>query len=149
MGLIAWWLGSLASIPAPIYQLCDGTLGTPNLCVDKYVMGAANVGEAGTTGGATTHIHSGAGHLHANANHLHDEGASGFGATTVTGPTFGINNEDTHNHGSGGNSSSVAIPNTTSVTPTVAAATNAPTFGTVAFIQLMVEEGIPQIMMSD
>lgn len=146
-GLIAMWLGTLASIPIQ-YKLCDGTGGTPNLCADKHVMGAANLGEVGNTGGATTHGHTGGGHLHANSGHVHAEGTT----IDVGGPPSGQNQSNDvlpHHHDSGGNSSSTTMSNTGSTTPTVTAATNAPASRSVAFIQLMVEEVGPQILMSD
>jgi hypothetical protein len=65
---IALWAGSVASIPAN-FALCDGTGGTVDTR-GKWIKGAASSGEIGTTGGATTHTHTGtcqptqAGHTH-------------------------------------------------------------------------------------
>lgn len=55
-GLICMWHGTLANIPAG-WVLCDGTNGTPDLR-DKFVRGAANAANPGTTGGADTHTHA-------------------------------------------------------------------------------------------
>lgn len=53
---IALWLGTLALIPTD-FALCDGTGGTTDTR-SKFVNGAANAGEVGTTGGADTHTHT-------------------------------------------------------------------------------------------
>jgi hypothetical protein len=147
-GLIAMWLNPLSQIPGT-YQLCDGTLGTPNMVSGNYVMGAASTGEIGNTGGSTTHGHTGAGHLHTSQPHNHAEATTSFAGLAGTGPSFGLSQDSDHSHTSGGNSSAVALPNTGSTTPTVTAATNSPTHITVAFIQLMVEDVGPAIIVSD
>ncbi len=54
-GIICMWHGLLANVPAG-WAICDGNNGTPDL-VAKFVKGAT--GEAGTTGGAATHTHTG------------------------------------------------------------------------------------------
>jgi hypothetical protein len=51
-GLIIWWYGSVASIPAG-WHLCDGTSGTMDLR-GKMVPGAGNTYNVGTAGGSTT-----------------------------------------------------------------------------------------------
>lgn len=66
-GNISLWHGLLANIPTG-YVLCDGTNGTPDLR-DKFVKGAANGQNPGTTGGAATHTHAGhAAHVVTQAN---------------------------------------------------------------------------------
>jgi microcystin-dependent protein len=49
---IAFWSGSIASIPAG-WQLCDGTNGTPDLR-NKFLVGAGNSYSIGNTGGDVT-----------------------------------------------------------------------------------------------
>ena len=48
------------------WALCDGQNGTPDLR-NRFILGAANDGEAGNTGGNSTHIHS----LNNTAEHNH------------------------------------------------------------------------------
>ena len=48
-GIISMWSGLAASIPTG-WNLCDGTLGTPNL-VGRFIKGAST---AGGTGGSTS-----------------------------------------------------------------------------------------------
>lgn len=55
-GIIVMWAGTLATIPSG-WRLCDGSSGTPDLR-DKFVKGAANLANPGSTGGASTHTHS-------------------------------------------------------------------------------------------
>jgi len=55
-GLICMWSGLLSQIPSG-WKLCDGSNGTPDLR-DKFVKGAANLADPGTTGGSATHTHS-------------------------------------------------------------------------------------------
>ena len=61
-GLIVMWSGTLANIPSG-WNLCDGTLGTPDLR-DRFIKGPAAAEEPGATGGASTHTHAG------HANHV-------------------------------------------------------------------------------
>lgn len=152
-GLIAFWLGALGSINTAKWQLCDGTNGTQNLCQDKYIMGAAGAGEVGNTGGTTTHPHTAGGHFHTNPSHLHGQPqspADGSYGSGISGMSGGMGQTyPAHVHNSGGNSSSDAPADTSSVTPTVTAANNTPSYNTVAFIQLMVDEGAPILISSD
>jgi hypothetical protein len=56
-GLIIIWSGTLATIPTG-WDLCDGSSGRPNLR-SKFVRGVnTSVTNPGTTGGATTHVHT-------------------------------------------------------------------------------------------
>lgn len=55
-GLIAMWSGLLAAIPNG-WALCNGQNGTPDLR-DRFIKGAANAANPGTTGGAATHGHT-------------------------------------------------------------------------------------------
>lgn len=139
LGLIAIWDGTLVSIPAK-WHLCDGTSGTPNLSQGLYVRGAASSGEVGTTGGATTHTHSGAGHTHGSSGiAAHSHGGIGASASSD------INSIDSggvatargsHGHASGGSSSTVGIGSSTSQSISAGAnSSNDPVFTAVAYIQ--------------
>lgn len=55
-GVIVMWSGTLATIPSG-WNLCNGSNGTPDLR-DRFIRGAANGADPGTTGGAATHSHS-------------------------------------------------------------------------------------------
>lgn len=64
-GTILSWVPDLANslvsdasdlIPPDGWMVCNGLHGTPNL-VDRFLMGAATLETAGTTGGANTHAH--------------------------------------------------------------------------------------------
>jgi len=50
------WSGLLANIPSG-WALCNGANGTPDLR-DRFIVGAANGANPGTTGGAGTHGHT-------------------------------------------------------------------------------------------
>jgi len=54
-GMIAQWSGLIANIPDG-FTLCDGTAGTPDMR-DRFVIGAADAVEPGSTGGGATHNH--------------------------------------------------------------------------------------------
>lgn len=139
-GIIAMWLGTLATIPAG-WKLCDGTASTPNLSQDKYVRGAATDGEVGNTGGATTHTHAaGTAHSHGSTTtHSHtftgasgtDAGGSsaGSGADSFVGP---------HAHNSTTYTSSTITIGTSTANATAQQAntSNDPLFTGVAYIQL-------------
>jgi len=55
-GIIVLWSGLLSAIPSG-WLLCDGTNGTPDLR-DRFITGAANGANPGTTGGSNTHTHA-------------------------------------------------------------------------------------------
>jgi hypothetical protein len=61
-GVIGLWLGSLASIPAG---------WTVKSSTQDFLLGAADSGEIGATGGATTHNHDDTPHTHTLAVHKH------------------------------------------------------------------------------
>jgi len=52
------------------WNKCDGTSSTPNL-TDKFLRGAATAGNAGGTGGATSHAHT-VDHTHSAVTHTHN-----------------------------------------------------------------------------
>lgn len=55
-GVIVMWGGLLANIPAG-WVLCNGQNGTPDLR-DRFIRGAANGANPGSTGGSINHSHS-------------------------------------------------------------------------------------------
>jgi hypothetical protein len=115
VGMIAYWSGSIATIPAA-YRLCNGSNGTPNL-MDRFVVGAGSaytVGSAGgslsaSTGASGGHTHtmqSAGAHAH-NTNsaglHQHTTDVQGAHAHTLTidGTTLSISQIPSHNHTNG------------------------------------------------
>lgn len=139
-GMIGLWNGALNAVPA-YWQLCDGTKGTPNLCQDKFVRGAASTGEVNTTGGATTHGHTPSGHTHIGNDHFHTVPSTGAENMIAMGynPADQETNWGTdHGHNSGGNATTTTYPTSGPLTPTLNTLTNAPSFYATAFIQLMV-----------
>ena len=60
--LIAFWSGSIASIPAG-WALCDGTQGTPDLR-DSFVIPAGYSFSPDDSGGSPVHTHAFTGHGH-------------------------------------------------------------------------------------
>jgi len=70
IGGIIMWSGTIAAIPIPVWQLCDGTANTPGPDLrDKFIVGAKQddagvaksniLGVLSQSGGATGHSHSG------------------------------------------------------------------------------------------
>jgi hypothetical protein len=57
VGAIIMWSGNDSSIPGG-WHLCDGTNNTPNLR-DRFIIGAGNTYQTGSTGGSNTHDHGG------------------------------------------------------------------------------------------
>ncbi len=55
MGVIVMWSGASDNIPAG-WVLCDGSNGAPDLR-DRFIVGAGNTYEAGSTGGSISHTH--------------------------------------------------------------------------------------------
>ena len=97
--IIAMWIGTLASIPAG-WNLCDGSLGTPDLR-EYYIKIATTtsdtLGDASATG-SNTHTHAAQGHTHTGGSHTHTDGGSTLnhvsacaevgGTTAVAIPSF-------------------------------------------------------------
>tara|TARA_R110000796_G_scaffold252100_1_gene385140 strand:+ start:783 stop:1277 length:495 start_codon:yes stop_codon:yes gene_type:complete len=75
-GVISMWSGLTASIPTG-WNLCDGTLGTPNL-VGRFIKGASTAG--GTGGSTSTGAHTLS--ISEMPSHTHNEKAVGGPATT-------------------------------------------------------------------
>ena len=81
-GAIIIWAGTIASIPSG-WIICDGNNGTPNLLA-KFVEGVATAAtNPGTTGGATSHIHSG-------PSHTHERGVGDYSATASGAAGMGL-----------------------------------------------------------
>jgi len=128
-GVILLWSGSIASIPAG-WNLCDGTLGTPNLR-DRFVVGAGTTYAVAATGGAatvtlaTTEIPS---HTHAvsgntglqSADHTHS-------GTTSTDP--GHTHDTNINNSAGGGNAAVGAVGNNSIN-TASAGSHSHTFTT-------------------
>lgn len=74
------WAGLISAIPSG-WALCNGANGTPDLR-DRFVKGAANGANPGTTGGAATHAH---GDHTAPLNHTHGVTVTDPGHTHVQG----------------------------------------------------------------
>lgn len=130
-GVIAMWLGSLASIP-PGWFLCDGNNGTPDMR-GKFLKIANDLTEVGNTGGSNTHTHAAQGHTHSGGSHTHtgQNTASHSNATGAVGGTW------TTQDGGVGHSISTVSSETVSwasANTTADSADNQPEFRTVAFI---------------
>ncbi len=134
-GIIALWLGALATIPDG-WRLCDGAGGRPDLR-DRFVKGADLLAELGTTGGSTGHDHTDpAGHTHT-VDHTHQitiaaDGAQAgqFSGVSSPGPSSGG-----HGHGTGPTSSSVGGASGSTVQTVDTNVATEPPFTTVAFLQ--------------
>lgn len=139
IGIICWYDGTLASIPAG-WKLCDGTSGTPNL-IDKFVKALSVTSELGNTGGATTHTHSGASHAHGGTSHTHTVGATGAasGAQQLldSDSTAAIYDSQAHTHAAGASTPSGSTTNADNAASSAVNAntSNAPTYTEVAYIQ--------------
>lgn len=98
IGLIALWLGTVATIP-PGWYICDGTKNTPNL-QDKFIKIANDSTEIGNTGGSNTHAHSTISHTHT-ATGTHSHTGSTGGPSSTASKTGQANNgwsTDAHTH---------------------------------------------------
>ena len=123
-GLIVMWSGTLANIPSG-WNLCDGTLGTPDLR-DRFIKGPAAAENPGATGGASTHTHvAHAAHTHDYTqivNHTHPVTDPGHVHTTQRYPTAtGANSGFTIDTSMSGTLADNTLPvksNTTGVTTT-------------------------------
>lgn len=80
-GLIGFWLGTLASIPAG-WVLCDGTQGTTDMR-GRYLKCSVSTADIGDTGGSNTHTH-------ASQNHTHTTSVSHSHSWTVSHSGLGI-----------------------------------------------------------
>lgn len=101
--VIGIWLGTLATIPTG-WQLAG------SVPFDRYIRGAANSGEIGNTGGATTHTHqAGGSHTHSIDAHIHpsvNTNASNSAANTNSAAGSGARGDHTHTTGALSNNGS-------------------------------------------
>lgn len=140
VGVIGMWTGTLATVPNR-WKICDGNNGTPNV-LDKYVLGAANSGEVGNTGGATTHTHTtGANHVHAMNTHSHTMPANTdtyVGVNTNFSGAASRSFVNSHSHSIGGSTNTDGSGNSGG---TAAAATanssNDPVHTRIAYVQFV------------
>ena len=124
-GIIAAWLGLRVNIPANWAEV--------TAMRDNYVRGTTALGDAGTTGGATSHDHTDpATHTHTTTSHSH---SVTYTAASTTGlGVIGVGfSQGNHTHTG---TSSTATPGTSGGTAqTVDSATTAPPYRTVIFIE--------------
>jgi len=142
IGIIALWLGTLASIPSG-WALCDGASGTPDLR-DRMIVGAAtNLSDLGGTSAGGNHSHTApTAHSH-NAAHTHQ--ASLDSHTAAVGMILsGSTTSRTHSHAGTSNGSAGGTSGTTA--ETITAGTALPPYRTVAYIQL---QSFPQTATPD
>lgn len=149
--VIALWSGTLATIPAN-WNLCDGSNNTPNL-IDKFIKGAAESVEPGSTGGNATHTHTmteSGSHRHTSTSHSHSHGDTpgshgthNHGGTWCGGYNSSVMTDDDvsgyHTHTTGSNTHSHTTEYAGAHTHTINAASNEPAFYEVAFIQATVD----------
>lgn len=133
VGIIVLWIQTLATIPSG-WNLCDGTLSTPDLR-GQYVKGATTLAGVGGTGGSLSHGHTATGHTHPVASHSHTiTQNAGAGSNINAGSTNCATTA--HTHDSGWASTGAASLTSGSGTPTVDNQTDTqPPFYTVAFLQ--------------
>lgn len=132
IGLIALWLGSVATIPAGWY-ICDGTKGTPNL-TDKFIKIANDTSEIGNTGGSNTHSHSSISHTHtATGTHTHSGSTGGPNATLAADSGGDGYATGTHTHTLNSVSSQTAAYSNTNIDCDTVS--NQPAYRTAAYIQ--------------
>lgn len=135
-GIIALWLGTLATIPVG-WKVCDGNNSTPNL-LDKYFKIINTAGEIGYTGGSNTHTHAAQSHLHTGASHNHTyssgdlDHSNDAGKNGYSGSYGCLWRDQSHSVDSiGSNTSSWGAVNTTADS-----ANNEPSYRTVCYIML-------------
>lgn len=134
LNVIAFWLGTIATIPIG-WKICDGNNGTPNM-LDVYANGAANSGEVGTTGGAATHTHAAGGsHTHSIDAHIHPNVTTpGAEQGNNTGSSSIVPNV-THTHTTGALASGGSGTSGAQTVSGSANSSNDPVHTRVAFIQ--------------
>ena len=135
-GIIALWLGSIASIPRG-WHICDGQGGTIDMR-DKFMKVAVNSSEVGNSGGSNTHTHAAQAHSHTGNAHTHGFTPSNHPSPTKDIPGGGSpGNYDEllpgYEHPTGTTASTTA--NYQSSNTTGDSANNEPAYRTVAYIQ--------------
>ncbi len=134
---IALYLGTLASIPAR-WQLCDGTLSTPDLRSKFVLTAAAAGGDIGVIGGTLNHSHtSPAGHTHSTTTHSHSITYGAASGTNTGIGDFGTGIASfTHGHGTSTSSTTDAGVSGSAVADAQDNADTQPPFRTVAWVCL-------------
>jgi hypothetical protein len=158
VGTILLWHGLIGGIPAG-FQLCDGSIGTPDLR-DKFIVGAGTTYAWQATGGAVS-VTSGAGGAHTptiqvthldssnlpshthrlfffQGNHSGDVDGMGVGATSVAGNTDAPGGGYELNNGAAqrwieNTGSELAVKATGTLTGTTIANTNTVTIGSTVY----------------
>lgn len=135
LGLVAMWLGSVASVPKN-WAVCDGSNGTIDMR-DRFIKVPTTLAGNGAIGGSNTHTHSPISHTHSpTGSHSHTGSTGGSlqnrerrAANSGAGIVLGY---DTH-----------PISSVSSVSPTYSSdnlpadtVDNQPPYRTVAYIQL-------------
>lgn len=132
-GLIAIWLGTLATIPAG-WILCDGSNVTLDLR-GLYPKCSDTTGNVGGIGGANTHTHAASNsHTHtATGTHTHSGSTDTFNANLGVNGDAGVHSSVTHSHTLNSVDSQTASWNNQTISAD--SASNEPAYRTVAFIQ--------------
>jgi hypothetical protein len=111
--IIGLWLGTVASID-PTLTLCNGSNGTPDM--RAWFARDAGSDSIGSTGGASTHIHTGDSHTHAIGGHSHDTNVGVSGTGSYERPTSGdLGDSPTTGHTHSSGSTGSATPSISSV----------------------------------
>lgn len=144
-GLIGFWLGTLASIPAG-WVLCDGSQGTTDMR-GRHLKCSVSTADIGNTGGSNTHTHASQNHTHTvSVAHSHSWTAShsGLGALDRGGSTAYVFIDRT---GAFHNATTDNATSTYSNAATSAdSSSNEPEYVEVAFIQFL---GVWAVTVSD
>jgi hypothetical protein len=142
VGIIALWMGTLASIPDG-WTLCDGTGGTPNLCQGKFIKGAgATINQIGDTGGNTEHGHTTSNHTHTWSSSAHTHTLSYSVGVTAAGGTGNTLSGVNHTHAAAasgaisGGGGALVVGN---ASPILIDTSHIPPWCEVAFIQFLGE----------
>jgi hypothetical protein len=115
-GVIGLWLGTIANIP---------TGWVRKTSTQDFIWSAANAGEIGATGGATTHTHADESHSHTGLIHTHSGLLTGGNADSVcysVAGTGGTRSTATHTHAWAAGGASNTVTSTDSVSWSACAA---------------------------
>jgi hypothetical protein len=103
IGSIVLWYGSGSAVPFG-YVICSGSSGSVDLR-GKMILGANNAGDLLTTGGSSTHLHSGGGSDSASHNHSFSFTTSGENSYNLVNSGAGAATSYQHTHSDSGNTS--------------------------------------------
>jgi hypothetical protein len=144
-GQIIMW--SSSTIPSGWY-LCDGTNGTPDLR-GKFIYGASADGDVGSTGGVSTHSHTG-GTSSSNGSHGHTGGTVSVGASSGTatmysgGSYYAAASNTSHTHSGGtpsiGSLNSTSNAHTHTISATSGNSTSDPPYIKLYYIMKVSDE---------